>query len=194
MARQVAAQPVAGSSRRDAQFSVPSGQGWQASFTFSSSRQRPVRGGNVINLDPTVICVPFQFSVDYQSCLSNPANFAATRGLVGAENSFNETTAGGPIYRSAPNTTLNAQMSFNVTPKWAASWGTSYDFRLNAFGTQSVVLQRELHDWRAIFSFVQAPNGNFAFNFFIALNAEPDLKFNFDRQTVRQASGVTGLP
>jgi hypothetical protein len=41
-----------------------------------------------------------------------------------------------------------------------------------------VTLQSELHDWRSIF----------AFNFFIALNAQPDLKFNFDRQTYRQSS------
>ena len=39
----------------------------------------------------------------------------------------------------------------------------------------------------AIFAFTRGPNGNFAFNFFIALNAQPDLKFNFDRQTYRQS-------
>ena len=31
----------------------------------------------------------------------------------------------------------------------------------------------------------QAPNGNFAFNFFISLIAEPNLKFNYDRRTYR---------
>jgi hypothetical protein len=46
-----------------------------------------------------------------------------------------------------------------------------------------VTLQRELHDWRSIFSFTRGPNGNFAFNFFIALNADPDIKFNYDKAT-----------
>jgi hypothetical protein len=53
-----------------------------------------------------------------------------------------------------------------------------------------VSLQRDLHDWRAVFSFTQSPNGNFAFTFFIALKAEPDLKFDFDRRSYRGA-GLT---
>jgi hypothetical protein len=76
-------------------------------------------------------------------------------------------------------------MNFHLTEKWSGSWGTNYDFEAKKFGAHQVTLQRELHDWRAIFAFTQAPNGNFAFNFFIALNAEPDLKFNYDRQTYR---------
>ena len=49
-------------------------------------------------------------------------------------------------------------------------------------------LQRDLHDWRAVFAFTQAPNGNFAFNFFIALKAQPDLKFDYDRRSYRARS------
>jgi len=51
-----------------------------------------------------------------------------------------------------------------------------------------VSLQREIHDWRAIFGFTQSPNGNFAFHFTIALKAEPDLKFDYNRSTVRSGS------
>jgi len=80
---------------------------------------------------------------------------------------------------------LSSQMSFHVTPKWSAQWGTIYDFHAKAFASQQVTLQRELHDWRAIFGFNQAPNGNFAFNFSISLNAEPDLRFPYDKQTYR---------
>jgi hypothetical protein len=78
-------------------------------------------------------------------------------------------------------------MGFHITPKWTATWGTTYDFTARQFASHSVSLQRELHDWRSIFAFSRGPNGNFAFNFFIALNAQPDLKFNFDRQTYRQS-------
>jgi hypothetical protein len=50
-----------------------------------------------------------------------------------------------------------------------------------------VTLQRDLHDWRAMFGFTQAPNGNFSFTFFVALKAEPDLKFNDDKASYRQS-------
>jgi len=52
-----------------------------------------------------------------------------------------------------------------------------------------VGLQRQLHDWNAVFAFSQTPTGSFAFNFFIALKAQPELKFNYDRQTFRSTSG-----
>jgi hypothetical protein len=77
-------------------------------------------------------------------------------------------------------------MAFHITPKWSASWGTNYDFREREFGSQVVTLQRELHDWRAIFAFSRTPTGNFSFNFFIALNAQPDIKFDYNRQTYAQ--------
>jgi hypothetical protein len=48
-----------------------------------------------------------------------------------------------------------------------------------------VSLQRDMHDWRAIFAFTQAPGGNFSFTFFISLIAEPNLKFNYDKRTYR---------
>jgi hypothetical protein len=76
-------------------------------------------------------------------------------------------------------------MSFNITPKWSGTWGTNYDFQAKQFGSHSVTLQRQLHDWNAVFSFNQAQNGNFAFSFFIALTAQPDLKFDYDKQTYR---------
>ena len=54
------------------------------------------------------------------------------------------------------------------------------------FASQQVTLQRDLHDWRALFSFSQSPNGNFYFSFFIVNKAQPDLKFNYDKPTYRQ--------
>ena len=92
---------------------------------------------------------------------------------------------GGTVYRSPPVTSLNADVRFHLTPKWAASWQTSYDFVIGDFASHMVSLQRDLHDWRAVFAFTQSPNGNFAFNFFIALKAQPDLKFDYNRATYR---------
>ena len=54
-----------------------------------------------------------------------------------------------------------------------AKWQTTYDLERHEFASQIVSLQRDLHDWRAIFGFTQSSNGNFAFNFTIALKAEP---------------------
>jgi hypothetical protein len=47
-----------------------------------------------------------------------------------------------------------------------------------------VRLDRDLHDWRATFSFVQSPNGNFLFNFFIQLIDQPDIKFEYDQRNL----------
>jgi hypothetical protein len=54
-----------------------------------------------------------------------------------------------------------------------------------------VTLQRDMHDWRANFSFSRAPTGNFLFSFFISLKAQPDLKFDYRRSTYRCPAGAT---
>ena len=51
-----------------------------------------------------------------------------------------------------------------------------------------VSLQRDLHDWRAVFAFTHGQNGNFAFNFFIALKPQPELKFDYARSSIRRRS------
>jgi len=183
LAQRIASTPVAGSSARNRQYAVPATQGLQASFTYSSSRQRPPSGsGQIIDEDPRTRCIgfignPFVYDQCVLTQQTNPSGAVPIGRL----------TAGGPFVRTPPRDFLNSQMSFNITPKWSASWGTNYDFQANQFGSQTVTLQRELHDWRSIFAFTKGPNGNFAFNFFIALNAQPDIKFNYDRQTYRQS-------
>src|SRR2546421_662381 len=93
--------------------------------------------------------------------------------------------AGGQEFRYPPTSTLRSSMTFNLTPRWAVQWSTGYDFERKEFSDHVVQLQRDMHDWRAIFAFTQAPNGNFAFNFFIALKSEPNLKFDYNRRTYR---------
>lgn len=181
LARQTAASPVAGSGSRNAQFAIPTGKGWRASFNFSSARQRPTVGAVV--LDAAAVCGslarnPFVFA----QCQANPARFQQQIG-GGTNVPIN---SGGTIYQQAPTTTLGSQMTFDITPKWAAAWGTSYDFRRKDFADQTVTLQRELHDWRAVFGYTKASNGAFAFRFFISLNAQPELKFDYDQRTFRR--------
>jgi hypothetical protein len=94
------------------------------------------------------------------------------------------TTSGTPFVKIPPRENLNSSLNFHLTQKWSGTWTTNYDFQAHKFGSHVVSLQRELHDWRAIFGFTQAPNGNFAFNFTIALKRARS-KFNYDRQTYR---------
>jgi hypothetical protein len=181
LTNRVASVPVAGVSARNRQFDVPETEGWQATLQYSSTRQRPPTGnGIVVFEDPTARCLIYQTNpIIYQQCVQ--AEAANANGGT----TLTRTTAGGPFILSPPRDNLDSQMSFHITPKWSGTWGTNYDFQAHKFGSHRVTLQRALHDWKAIFAFTQAQNGNFAFNFFIALNAEPDLKFNYDKQTYR---------
>jgi hypothetical protein len=182
--QRVASTPVAGTSARNQQYAMPSFQTWQASFTFSSTRQRaPVGNATVVVVDPRDKCsAVIANPLVYDQCI-----LIQSTTPVGAD-PIGSLTQGGPFIRVPPRETVTSNMGFHITPKWTATWGTTYDFTERQFASHQVTLQRELHDWRSIFAFTRAPNGNFAFNFFIALNAQPDLKFNFDRQTYRQSS------
>ena len=157
---------------------IPTGAGWTASFQFSSSRSRPIPGARVI--DPRATCqVLINDPINYQRCLSTPQ----------PADTLQQTIAGGAPFVTPALTTLRANTSFSLTPKWAIQWSTGYDFELHQFSDQDVGLQRDMHDWRAIFHFSRAPNGNFAFSFYIALKAEPDLKFDYNRSTYRPQEG-----
>jgi len=83
-----------------------------------------------------------------------------------------------------PRQTLSGSVSFSPTRHWSLSWQTQYNFVAHKFGEHVVRLDRDLHDWRATFSFVQSPNGNFLFNFFIQLIDQPDIKFEYDQRNL----------
>jgi len=169
---------------------IPSGQGWSVNLSYSSTRQRPPVGANLIQLPPVEerCATLLQGNVNpfvLAECINRNGN------LTGQDNNALFVGAGSPIIINPPVKSLQVQTSFNLTPKWAAQWSTTYDAVRSQFAAQTVSLQRELHDWRMIFNFTQAPNGNFAFSFFIALKAQPDLKFNFDQQSFRRPDGTT---
>ncbi|MDB4907274.1 MAG: hypothetical protein JWO05_2058 [Gemmatimonadetes bacterium] len=189
MAQQIASQPVAGSGSRNAQFLVPTDREWRASFTFSSSHPRPPVGGTIIEYDPRVRCEPFRAlnQLQYEFCLAQQATSPT------ADQPITNTALGGPVYRQPATTSFGSNLNFGLTQHWSAGWNTNYDVQRHQFASNMVSLQRDLHDWRAVFAFTQSPNGNFAFNFFISLKAEPDLKFDYNRATVRN-QGTSFLP
>lgn len=175
--RRTASQPVAGQASRGMQFLAPPTQGWEASFNFSTSRSRRPIGDRVIEYDPKIRCEPFRLvnPFAYDDCLRSPSLALP----------IPPTTVGAPLVHMPSQTSLSSDLRFQLTQKWSASWNTSYDFEERQFASQVVGLQRDLHDWRAIFSFTHSPNGNFAFNFFIHLKAQPELKLDYNRATVR---------
>jgi lipopolysaccharide transport LptD-like protein len=184
--RSVARQKIAGSvntaNRMREQFSGV-GSGWQVDLSYSSQRFRPVEGAIVVN--PQSQCAYLQ-GVDpfaYDQCIQK---YTTTPGV---QDPYAPTTGGGQIFQSPATRNVQASTRFSITPKWAMQWTTNYDFVRQEFGMHTVSLRREMHDWDAIFAFTQSPNGNFAFNFFIALRAEPDLKFNYDRRSYGRTAG-----
>ena len=179
-ARELAGAPVAGARTAGERFVTPPTGGWRLALTLSSSRQRPPRGGTVVERDPAALC-RVQANGDplvYQFCLDN-ARLSPQDGNNGLN------VNGAPFYSYPATMNIGANLGFNLTPRWTMSWNTNYDAQAHQFATHIVNLQRDLHDWRAIFGFTQSVNGNFAFNFSVALKAQPDLKFDYARNSIR---------
>ncbi|MBK5186871.1 MAG: LPS-assembly protein LptD [Gemmatimonadaceae bacterium] len=157
-------------------YAINSTAGWNLQVSFTSSRSCPITGTNVRILDVKALCQRFLVDpIVYQRCIQNPPPTDTVSQIIG----------GATQYVSPSQSTLRGNLSFHITPRWSMQWTTGYDFELHQFSDHVVSLQRDMHDWRAIFAFTQAPNGNFAFNFYISLIAEPNLKFNFDKRTYR---------
>lgn len=166
---------------------VPAGQGWKINLSYTGTRQRPPVGDNVKEYDPLVQCEPYRADIAfYDACVLQ----YQSGGLPSTGLPVNETTRGQTLYRMPPQSNINGSMSFHVTNLWAAQWQTSYDVENKEFAQHVVSLQRAMHDWDAIFAFTRSPNGNFSFNFFIALRAQPDLKLDYNRPSYPR--GYTG--
>ena len=89
-----------------------------------------------------------------------------------------------PVVSRNANRTLGLAFQFDPTANWSVSWTTQYNLTTKEFGQHVVRLERDLHRWRATFQFLKSPNGNFAFNFFISLLDQPDIRFNYDQRTL----------
>jgi hypothetical protein len=94
-------------------------------------------------------------------------------------------TAATPV-GTAANRTVGFAMAFSPSPGWSASWDTQYNMVTKEFGQHVLRLDRDLRRWHATFAFLKAPNGNFAFNFFVSLLDQPDIKFQYDQRTVKR--------
>jgi Tat protein translocase TatC len=81
------------------------------------------------------------------------------------------------------NISLNT--GFAPTRLWQVNWTTQYNGAEKRFEAHQLSLVRDLHDWRATFSFTRAPNGNFAFSFLITLIDLPDIRFDYRQTTIQ---------
>jgi hypothetical protein len=144
-----------------------------------------VGNANVVEIDPQTRCRDLARAAGdpfvYTTCLQQ----LQSQTTATAQSQIQSGIQGATVYRNPPMVNLGGNFTFSLTEKWSASWNTSYDFTRHEFAQHIVTLQRDLHDWRAMFAFTQSANGNFAFNFYIALKAEPDLKFDYNKATVR---------
>jgi Tat protein translocase TatC len=117
-------------------------------------------------------------------------NFA--RGQRGFNASVNVTiTRTRPIagvlgVQQLPNrSNIGLNTSFAPTRFWQVTWNTQYDVTNREFEAQQLNLTRDLHDWRATFSFLRSPNGNFSFSFLITLIDLPEIKFDYRQSTIQ---------
>jgi hypothetical protein len=172
---------VAGARTSGERFLVPPPQGWRLALTLSSSRPRPPVGGNIVNYDPAQNCTK---TANGSQLLLDQCQINA-RLQSGNSQPVTSPTPGGTVYRIPAQTNVGADLGFNLTPRWTAAWRTNYDFVRHEFASHVVSLQRDLHDWRLSMGFTQSSNGNFAFNFSIGLKAQPDLKFDYARNSYR---------
>jgi hypothetical protein len=166
-------------SRSRSPIQVITTDGFRAAFSVSQQRTRPPRGGRVIDYDPATECAGYVGLPIYDYCLLEAERNRPT------DPPPNTGTEGGTVTRYPPRTSVGLQTSFNVTPLWSASWNTSYDVERADFASQAVTLQRDMHDWHAVFGFVRSPNGAFSFTFFISLKAQPELKLPYESRTNR---------
>ena len=81
---------------------------------------------------------------------------------------------------------LNFTTGLSPTRFWTLQWNAQYNLTLSRFESQTVALQRDLHDWRAQFNFTRNATGSFAVYFSIFLIALPDLKFDYNQATFNQ--------
>lgn len=173
---------IAGPSSSRSPMAIDASAGWTATLQFSSTRSRPIAGATVF--DPRAYCQQYiNYPATYNQCINSPIPVDTLPNRYGGSQAI--------VLPSLA--TLRGNLAFNLTPKWAMRWTTGYDFERHEFSDQELVLQRDMHDWRANLAFSRAPTGNFMFSFYISLKAEPDLKFDFRRSTSRCSGEDCGV-
>jgi hypothetical protein len=148
---------------------------FSARIEYTLSRQRPPSGD--------VILIENNAATRCQIYANNPLLFdqcvREAEALASADPNAAYHPPGGAFIRQPARSSLALSLNTPLTPKWSASWITSYDFEVGDFASHMVNLNRDMHDWNASISFTQSPYGSFMFSFLISLKAQPDIKFDY---------------
>jgi hypothetical protein len=121
----------------------------------------------------------------YSSPLSG-AHKGFTSSFVFTMTRFRSSSFPPPTIKPPDQMSLQYNVGFSPTQFWAATWTAQYNFSLGRFESQTVALEREMHEWRARFNFVRNANGNFAFFFSIQLTDLPDLHYDYQQTSFEQ--------
>jgi Tat protein translocase TatC len=111
---------------------------------------------------------PFQSNVTVSISRSRP--------FVGAD---------GTVQKSENQSSVGLNTTFSPTRFWGVSWATQYNATESRFEGQQIQLSRDLHEWRAAYSFVKSTNGTFALFFSVFLTDFTDNKFDYNQTTIR---------
>ncbi|MGB7211221.1 MAG: twin-arginine translocase subunit TatC [Gemmatimonadales bacterium] len=114
------------------------------------------------------------FSANFQLTISRPRPVTIVDPL-----------GGGVLSPPTKQENLTTNLGFSPTPLWSVSASSQYDIVANKFSSYSVALQRNLHEWKAAFTFTQNANGNFAFFFSVFLVDLPSVKFDYNQTTLQ---------
>jgi lipopolysaccharide transport LptD-like protein len=133
----------------------------------------PICSGGAPRFGAARSAAGFGLSVGYTSTRSRPPK---------------DTTGGTGLFPSGGQSQqqLTLNLNFSPTANWTASWSTLYDMNTQQFGQHYVRLERDLRRWHASFAFAKSPTGSFAFNFYVALIDQPDIKFDYEQQSLQR--------
>ncbi|HEV8149999.1 MAG TPA: twin-arginine translocase subunit TatC [Gemmatimonadales bacterium] len=95
------------------------------------------------------------------------------------------TAANGTVTKGTNNSSIGLNTRFSPTRFWGVTWATQYNTAQHKFESQQLQLSRDLHEWRASFSFQKNANGNFAFFFSVFLTDFPDINYKYNQTSIR---------
>lgn len=124
---------------------------------------------------------PGSFTTTQQSMLTGRRGFTSSFSFT-----LQRTRSDGlaPGQTPVPNReSMNFSMAFSPTAFWAASLSGQYNFTDTRFESATLRLERDLHEWKAAFSFIKNANGNVAFFFSVFLQSLPDLRWDYQQTT-----------
>lgn len=134
------------------------------------------------NLPPALTSRGFSMNVNFTLNRRRPG--AATLPAIDPTDPFGQPPIVIPTINNNQSN-IGLDLAFSPTRLWTVSWNTQYNATASRFESQRIVLQRDLHDWRASFNFVKNANQNFELQFSIYLLRLTDIKFDYRQSSIQ---------